>query len=85
MTTFSCPTCGEAERLRGTREGEAIRITCEACGQVWTRDRDACPACGRRTIADLREPLFQKARGTQQSIIGYLIVQECYSCGHRPG
>jgi hypothetical protein len=24
---------------------------------------------------------MQKARGTQQSIIGYRIVKECWSCG----
>jgi len=27
--------------------------------------------------------LIQKARGTQQSIIGYRIVEECWRCGYR--
>ncbi len=78
-----CPACGESERLRGERSGETISIRCEACGNEWVREQDVCPRCGRRTISDRREPLFQKARGTQQSIIGYRIVKECYGCGYR--
>lgn len=35
-------------------------------------------------MTDRREPLLQKARGTQQSIIGYHIVHECSRCGFRP-
>ena len=81
MTEIACPECGERERLRGEREGEAITVRCEACDHVWRRDRDLCPGCGRRSVADRREPLIQKARGTQQSIIGYRIVHECWSCG----
>jgi uncharacterized Zn finger protein len=79
---ITCSACGEQEALRGeTREG-AIWVRCETCGEEWPRDRDLCPDCGRRTITDRREPLMQKARGTQQSIIGYRIVQECWSCGY---
>jgi len=33
----------------------------------------ACPVCGEQ---------FQKARGTQQSINGYRIVQACWACGY---
>ena len=60
-----------------------IWIACGSCGHEWPRDPDVCPSCGGRTIADRREPLMQKARGTQQSIVGYRIVYECWSCGYR--
>jgi hypothetical protein len=33
-------------------------------------------------MTDRREPLYQKARGTQQSIVGYRIVAECRACGY---
>jgi primosomal protein N' len=85
VVELSCPECDEAERLSGERRDETIWITCGACGHEWRRDRDLCPSCGERSVADRREPLFQKARGTQQSIIGYRIVQECFRCGHRGG
>lgn len=85
MSAIACPACGETVRLRGERDGGAVRIRCEACDHLWLRDPDGCPACGERKVADLREPLYQKARGTQQSIIGYHIVKECYGCGHRQG
>lgn len=83
QATISCPGCGEEERLRGERRGEMIVVSCDACGREWSRDPDVCPRCGRRALADQREPLIQKARGTQQSIIGFRIVKECYVCGHR--
>jgi uncharacterized Zn finger protein len=82
-SALACPRCGEEERLRGERLAGSILIRCEACGNEWSRDPDVCPRCGLRTITDRREPLVQKARGTQQSIIGYRIVKECYACGHR--
>lgn len=77
-----CPRCGEAEDLRGEQREETIWIRCGACTHEWPRDRDVCPRCGERSIADRREPLFRKSRGTQQSIIGYRIVQECWRCGY---
>jgi uncharacterized Zn finger protein len=79
---ISCPACGEQEALRGERREETIWVRCHSCGCEWPRNRDVCPECGRPTLADKREPLIQKARGTQQSIIGYRIVQECWNCGH---
>lgn len=83
MSEIACPACGETERLHGSRRGDSIEIACDACGHVWERNPDVCPRCGKRTISDQRVPLVQKARGTQQSIIGYRIVKECYACGHR--
>ena len=84
-TTIACPACGEEELLRGIRRGETVVVRCQGCGNEWSRDPDVCPRCGRRSIVDRREPLMQKARGTQQSIIGYRIVKDCYSCGYRGG
>jgi uncharacterized Zn finger protein len=81
--TIACPRCGATEKLHGAEKDGVIWITCGACGHVWPRDPDVCPSCGGRSIADLREPLIQKARGTQQSIVGYRIVHECWSCGYR--
>ena len=77
-----CPLCGEAEQLRGTNDGGQITITCESCGCQWLRDPDVCPKCGNRSMTDRREPLMQKARGTQQSIVGFRIVHECSGCGY---
>jgi uncharacterized Zn finger protein len=79
---LTCPGCGEEKALRGeVREG-TIWVRCERCSREWPREPDVCPSCGSRSLADRREPLYQKARGTQQSIIGYRILQECWKCGH---
>ena len=80
---IECPRCSESHRLKGEQHDGVIWVTCGGCGHRWPRDPDICPNCRSRSIADRREPLFQKARGTQQSIIGYRIVYECWSCGYR--
>lgn len=82
MALLVCPECDEQDALRGEQRKGMIWIRCERCSHEWPRDRDVCPQCGERSISDQREPLFQKARGTQQSIIGYRIVQECWACGY---
>jgi len=82
---IECPECGASSGLRGQREGEGIRITCASCGHAWLRHPDACPECGQVALASIRAPLYQKARGTQQSIIAYRIVKECQECGARIG
>lgn len=84
MAAFVCPGCGEDQALRGEQREGVIWVRGERCSHEWPRDRDICPKCGRRSMADQREPLFQKARGTQQSIIGYRILEECWICGFRP-
>jgi uncharacterized Zn finger protein len=78
---IQCPECGEGEHLKPNREGERIFITCEACGNRWERHTDRCPQCGNRSLVPRRLPLLQKARGTQQSIIGYRTGKDCTACG----
>jgi len=75
-----CPRCGEEERLEPRREGERILISCEACGNDWERHSDSCPRCGSRSLVPMRIPVLQKARGTQQSIIGYRMGKQCNAC-----
>lgn len=77
-----CPQCGESDRsrLKADRRPEGIFISCGSCGHDWERHPDDCPECGKRTV-DVRRPLIQKARGTQQSIIGYRIAKDCTACG----
>lgn len=77
---ISCPNCDEREHLKGEREDGRIFITCGACGHRWERHTDACPRCGSRSLVPKRIPVLQKARGTQQSIIGYRMGKECNSC-----
>lgn len=75
-----CPECEERERLKGEREDGRVFITCEACGHRWERHSDRCPDCGKRSLVPMRVPVLQKARGTQQSIIGYRMGKQCNSC-----
>jgi primosomal protein N' len=82
---IECPSCGAGSGLRGERAADGIRITCSACGTIWTRHPDECPECRAPALASVRAPLYQKARGTQQSIIAYRIIKECQACGARIG
>lgn len=68
-------------RERGARPGseEVVRIRCLACEHEWAHDPWACPTCGDRMHPE-RKPLLQKARGTQQSIIGFRIEKVCPRC-----
>ena len=88
LPKFECPECGETKNLKGRRETKshrqkesdvAVHVHCQSCGHKWTHDPWACPTCGGPMDA-LREPLLQKARGTQQSIIGYRNVKRCPRC-----
>lgn len=80
-----CPECGERERLSASRDGERMLLACDACGHGWERHPDSCPRCWERGLVMRRVPLFQRARGTQQSIIGYRTARECRSCGWASG
>jgi DNA-directed RNA polymerase subunit RPC12/RpoP len=69
--------------MRPRREGDRLFVTCRSCGEKWEHFLDGCPECGERALVPERMPLLQKARGTQQSIIGYRIGQRCTACGWR--
>jgi Zn ribbon nucleic-acid-binding protein len=76
---FACPPCGATRELRGEREGAVVHLSCGSCGHEWTHDPYPCPTCGGR-VGDVRKPLLRKARGTQQSIIGYRTEKESPRC-----
>lgn len=81
---FRCPRCGEQELLRGEPvegDDDARRIRYEACDASWIHDRHICPDCDSRLVYDERRPIYQKARGVQQSLIGQATVQVCGDCG----
>lgn len=77
-----CPACEEADRsrLRPRREGKWLLISCESCGHEWKHNTARCPACGEGELVPVRMPLLLKARGTQQSIIGYRTARKCPAC-----
>ena len=76
-----CPACGEEERLLGEREGDVIRLRCDACGKRWDRDpRPTCPHCGGRDLVEAPKAVVEKVRGDQMSVVGYTKVQLCRSC-----
>jgi hypothetical protein len=88
--SFSCPRCCAKKELRGKRrqDEELVDITCLSCGHEWTHDPWLCTTCGDRLVPE-RRPLLQKARGTQQSVLGYNTVKVCPTCDppeqRRPG
>ncbi|HEX9696806.1 MAG TPA: hypothetical protein VGB64_10910 [Actinomycetota bacterium] len=78
---IACPACGEQDRIRGARDGEAITITCERCDTAWTRDpRPTCPSCGGTDLIETPKAVAEKVRGDQMSIVGYTSVYLCRVC-----
>jgi ssDNA-binding Zn-finger/Zn-ribbon topoisomerase 1 len=81
----SCPSCGASSGLKGKRDGDDIRVTCTACRHSWLRNPDRCPRCGEPAMAPVRAPLYEKARGVQQSIVAYRVIKQCTDCGFQLG
>ncbi|HEX9711657.1 MAG TPA: hypothetical protein VGB52_03770 [Actinomycetota bacterium] len=78
---IACPACGEAEDIRGERDGDVIMLTCDACAHRWERDpRPTCPQCGGRDLVEAPKAVVQKVRGDQMSVVGYTKVQLCRVC-----
>lgn len=78
---ITCPMCDESHDLSGVRDGDDITITCNACGQTWTRS--VAPRCSRCDGDDLQTvplAIVEKGRGTQLSVVGIRMVQLCRSC-----
>lgn len=76
-----CPSCGENERLTGSRVGEVIQLVCEACGESWDRDPSpSCRNCGGQDLQPVAQAVVEKGRGTQLSVVGTKVVHLCRSC-----
>lgn len=82
MAEIVCPSCGEDDRLRGTRRGEAIDVRCLACGAEWTRDLSIkCCYCGSDSLNYRPIPLWSGGRGTMQTPSGKRDSWDCDDCG----
>lgn len=76
-----CPACGTDEHLAGERDGEVIRVTCSACDLSWDRDlRPRCRSCGSEDVRSAAQAVWEKARGTQLSIVSVRTVYLCPVC-----
>lgn len=76
-----CSACGETEALRGERRPDAIVVTCQRCGHSWQRDlRPSCRTCGRTNLVMVQQPILEKVRGNQMSVVGTRTVQRCPAC-----
>ncbi len=77
----ACPSCGEMEELVGVRRGDAIDLTCEACGGSWVRSlAKRCAVCGSPDIQTVPLAIVERSRGTQLSILGTRPVDLCSHC-----
>lgn len=78
---ITCPHCGEAEQLRGTRNADVIKLVCDACGATWNRDPSPrCPECGGDDLVAAVAAVVEKSRGTQLSVVGSRVVHLCVEC-----
>ncbi|MGW0824509.1 hypothetical protein [Streptomyces sp. NPDC002845] len=75
-----CPSCGEAEDLRGEPVDDDIRITCLTCDAQWMRGGVRCADCGGQDIVHRPQAMTRHSRGTQLSIIGWRELPLCRSC-----
>lgn len=76
----ACPSCGEAEDLRGEPVDGDIRITCLSCDAQWMRGGVRCAGCGGQDIVHRPQAMTRHSRGTQLSIIGWRELPLCRSC-----
>lgn len=80
--SISCPSCGEAKLLSGSRDGDVITMSCGACGHGWDRDtRPSCKHCGSHDLVYTPKPLWEKGRGNQQTPAGRFDAYACNACG----
>lgn len=84
MPDIACPSCGEEERLRGSRADGIVRLACERCGATWERDpRPTCRLCGSDDLRYVPRPLWERGRGEQRTPAGRIDAYDCYACGGR--
>lgn len=82
MPTIACPRCKENDRLSGERRsGGSVEITCDACGNVWTRSDRRCGLCGSDDLEYTPKALWEKGRGDQHTPAGRIDAYRCYACG----
>ena len=81
MNDLQCGSCGEADDLAGFGVGDAIVITCGACGASWERDPSPrCRSCGGADLQPVPLAIVEKGRGTQLSVVGTRTVNLCSVC-----
>lgn len=82
MPLVTCPHCGEDDDLTGESDGEAILLTCGACGHTWDRDtRLTCRVCGSEDIEGIpTSTLAESGRGEQWAPSGIRLVYYCWAC-----
>lgn len=79
--SIACPECGEDEHLRGSRDGDAILVTCESCETTWERDlTPRCKSCGTDDVRVAFQAVIEKSRGTQLSINSLKQIWLCLIC-----
>ncbi|HUG88367.1 MAG TPA: hypothetical protein VMP42_06335, partial [Actinomycetota bacterium] len=79
-----CPSCGEEERLEGSRRDGSVEIACLSCGHRWERDtRRRCGLCGSEDLRYTPEPLWERGRGQQRTPAGRRDAWACNDCGGR--
>ncbi|MFC1706432.1 hypothetical protein ACFL59_06345 [Planctomycetota bacterium] len=84
MAIVVCQSCGEEERLRGTRRGDIIHVVCEACGARWDRDVSRrCCYCSSESLRYTPIPLWSSGRGTMRTPAGKRDSWACNDCGGR--
>lgn len=84
MDELICPRCETDEHLQGERSDDVIHISCTGCGLTWDRDLSPkCVSCGAESEHTISEPVIEKARGTQLSIVGMTTTYYCHGCYKR--
>jgi hypothetical protein len=82
VPTVTCPICGEDDDLHGERQGDAIMLTCGACGHRWDRDtRLSCRLCGSEDLEGVATSTLEEAgRAGVRTPSGIRLVYYCWSC-----
>ncbi len=78
---IACPRCGEAEALRGSRDGDVISLVRESCDHRWDRGlTPQCSSCGGDDMQTVPLAILEKGRGTQLSVVGTRSIHLCSDC-----
>ena len=78
---IACPSCGESEALRGSRQEDEILLQCDSCGHTWSRDlKPSCRRCGGTDMQAVPLAILEKGRGTQLSVVGTRQIHLCSAC-----